>query len=285
MRYRCQHRLRVRWSEVDAQKIVFNGHYLTYVDTAVTEYWRALGLPFQQVLPRYGGDVFLRSATLDYRASARYDDWVDVGVRCERLGRSSLTMDCGLFARSRQLLSVQLVYVYADPAAGRSMEWPQGLRDWILAYEAGENMLAVELGPWSLLGSAAAALRREVFIAEQGVPEADEWDEADGASLHAIARNRLGDVVATARLLPAVDGQSRIGRMAVIQALRGAGFGHQLLSTLLQAARDRGDRCVLIHAQTAVQSFYLRAGFVAEGSPFVEAGIEHVVMRKRLDPD
>src|SRR5437588_11268071 len=70
----CAPRLRVRWAEVDMQKIVFNGHYLTYIDTAVAEYWREIGLPYPHVyFESYVSDVFLRKATLMYLGAASYD--------------------------------------------------------------------------------------------------------------------------------------------------------------------------------------------------------------------
>ena len=60
----CAPTLRVRWAEVDMQKIVFNGHYLTYIDTAIAEYWREIGLPYPQgYVERYGSDIYLRKAT------------------------------------------------------------------------------------------------------------------------------------------------------------------------------------------------------------------------------
>ena len=69
--FRLLHRLRVRWVEVDLQKIVFNGHYLMYFDTAVAGYWRALAMPYAQTLERLGGVLYVRKATVDYLASAR----------------------------------------------------------------------------------------------------------------------------------------------------------------------------------------------------------------------
>src|SRR3954463_988436 len=84
--FMCEHRLRVRWAEVDMQKIVFNGHYLTYIDTAIAEYWRAIGLPYPEgYVERYGQDVFLRKATVEYLGSARYDDVLAVACRVARL--------------------------------------------------------------------------------------------------------------------------------------------------------------------------------------------------------
>ena len=88
----CAPALRVRWAEVDMQKIVFNGHYLTYIDSAIAEYWREIGLPYPHgYVERYGSDIYLRKATLEYLGSARYDDLLTVCCRVARLGRSSMT--------------------------------------------------------------------------------------------------------------------------------------------------------------------------------------------------
>ena len=83
--------LRVRWAEVDMQKVVFNGHYLMYVDTAMGNWWRALALPYEDTLAALGGDLFVRKSTLEYLAPARYDDALEIGVRFESAGTSSLT--------------------------------------------------------------------------------------------------------------------------------------------------------------------------------------------------
>ena len=71
--FRFFDRLRVRWAEIDAQQIVFNGHYLMYFDTAVAGYWRALAMPYAPTMAQLGGDLFVRKATVEYEASARYD--------------------------------------------------------------------------------------------------------------------------------------------------------------------------------------------------------------------
>src|SRR6185436_19819798 len=115
----CAHRLRVRWAEVDMQKIVFNGHYLTYIDTAIAEYWREIGLPYPQgYVERFASDVYLRKATLEYLGSARYDDELAVCCRVARLGRSSMTFNFEIYrgAEAQALLTAELVYVNADPA-------------------------------------------------------------------------------------------------------------------------------------------------------------------------
>src|SRR5947199_7327406 len=88
--FRFLDRLRVRWAEIDAQQIVFNGHYLMYFDTAVAGYWRALAMPYAATMQSLGGDLFVRKATLEYLGSAVYDDVLDIGMRCARVGNSSM---------------------------------------------------------------------------------------------------------------------------------------------------------------------------------------------------
>lgn len=281
--YRCHLRLRVRWAEIDAQKIVFNAHYLTYADCAVTEYWRALALPYEETMQQLGGDVFLKKASVEYHASARLDDVLDVGMRCARIGTTSMVFDCGIFRGGERLVSVELVYVFADPATQSKRDVPPALRAVIERFEAGGEMVELRTGRWAELSAAATPLRTAVFVHEQGVPPEIELDELDAVSVHAVAINRLGRAVATGRLLPAEHGEGRIGRMAVARPLRGQRWGRLLLDTLVQAARERGDASVLLHAQCHAEGFYRRAGFVPEGEVFEEAGIAHIAMRQHLD--
>jgi YbgC/YbaW family acyl-CoA thioester hydrolase len=280
--FRFFDRLRVRWAEIDAQKIVFNAHYLMYFDTAVAGYWRALALPYAETMAQLEGDLFVRKATLEYLGSAHYDDLLDVGVRCARIGTSSLLFQGGVFAQDRLLVSCELVYVFADPSTQTSRPVPQAMREVLLGFEAGEAMVTVRTGEWAELGLHAAALRSRVFIEEQGVPAALEWDDADATCLHAVAFNRLGLALATGRLLREAPGVARIGRLAVSQAVRGSGIGRALLQALLQAASTRGDHRAVLSAQTSATAFYARAGFIAQGAPFQEAGIEHIEMARGL---
>lgn len=276
--FRHLERLRVRWAEVDLQGIVFNGHYLLYVDTAMGGWWRAMALPYQETMSHLGGDLFVRKATLEYHAPAGYDDLIDVGVRCERIGNSSMRFEVGVFRGDDALVSGELVYVFATPADKQPVAVPQALRDVISAFEAGQPVVQVQVGGWGELGPQAQAIRTEVFVQEQRIPAEMEWDAADADCLHAVARNRLGMPLGTGRLLEHVPGVAKIGRMAVRRALRGGRVGRAVLDALMQAARARGDREVLLHAQTSAAGFYLRAGFTPRGEPFEEAGIPHLEM-------
>lgn len=121
------------------------------------------------------------------------------------------------------------------------------------------------------------ALRHEVFVLGQGVPVDLEHDERDVECDHALAR-RNGVVVGTGRLLP----EGVIGRMAVAEGERRTGVGALVLAFLEQRARERGMPSVELHAQVHAAAFYDRAGYTPYGDRYLEAGIEHVSMRKDL---
>ena len=280
--FRFFDRQRVRWAEVDMQGIVFNGHYLMYFDTAVAGYWRAMAMPYPQTMAYLEGDLYVRKATLDYLASARYDDLLDVGVRCVRIGNSSLLFGAGVFRGDALLVGGELTYVFADPKTQSSQPVPPQLRTLLQDFEAGQPMLEVRLGSWDELGREAQAIRNEVFIEEQRIPKELEWDAADASCVHAVAYNRFGMALGTGRLLEHAPGVSKIGRMAVRQSLRGGSIGRALLDRLVGCAQQRGDRELLLHAQSSAAGFYARAGFSTRGAPFDEAGIAHVAMVRSL---
>lgn len=280
--FRCMHRLRVRWAEVDMQKIVFNAHYLMYIDTAMSEYWRALALPYEASMHILGGEMYVKKATVEYHASAKLDDTLDVGMRCARIGNSSCLFEAAIFCGDRLLVTGELVYVFADPATQTSTPVPAALRAMLEGYEAGAEMVEVRTGDWNTLGRDAARLRTAVFVREQGIPADVEADALDASARHAVLYNRLGQPVATGRLLQQAPGVSRIGRMAVDRSVRGAQWGRVLLAALVEAARARGDKQVQLHAQCSAQGFYERAGFTVAGAPYEEAGLAHVLMTQAL---
>jgi YbgC/YbaW family acyl-CoA thioester hydrolase len=280
--FRYREPLRVRWAEVDLQKIVFNGHYLMYVDTAVAGYWRAMALPYHDTMERLQGDLYVRKATLEYEGSARYDERLEVGIRCGRIGNSSMVFSAGVFRGEQVLVHGELVYVFADPHTQTSRPVPPELRAWLQAFEAGEPMVDVQLGDWALLQDEALRLRHAVFAQEQGIDAALMSDEADAAAVHALARNRAGLAVGSGRLVLLPDGTGKIGRMAVDAGLRGAGVGAALLQALVQAGRARGLPSLVLHAQATAEAFYRRAGWVPDGPVFEEAGMPHQAMRLPL---
>lgn len=241
--FRFHHRLRVRWVEVDAQQVVFNGHYLTYLDVAISEYWRHVGLPYPDAFEQVGGDIFVRRNTLEYHAPARLDDALDIGVRCERIGTSSITMCWAAWCNGRLLVTGEVVYVHVDAARGQSAPVPEALRRQLNAHEQGLPVNELTCGSWQDLAEAAGFVRRRVFVS--GERASDGPDHA------------------------------RIGRMAVLRSSRGIGLGQRVLRALIAQARQRGVRHLSLHAQVAAMPLYAREGFVAEGPVFDEVGIPH----------
>ena len=128
---------------------------------------------------------------------------------------------------------------------------------------------------------AALALRHEVFVVEQRVPleeEIDAHDETDALHLVAVEDGR---VVATCRLVP--EGETvKLGRMAVGAAARRRGIASRLLAEGEARARALGARRIALAAQTGALGLYERAGYAAYGERFMDAGIEHLMMEKRL---
>ncbi len=129
------HSLRVRWSEVDMQAIVFNGNYLNYFDVAFTEYWRETGLPDVIAQSEAGLELFARKAGIEYHAPARFDDMLEIGVRCSELGRSSMRFVLEIFKGDELLVSGEMMYVHADSRVRKSVPVPQEWRDVLTGFE------------------------------------------------------------------------------------------------------------------------------------------------------
>jgi len=217
--FRFFHRLRVRWAEVDLQKIVFNPNYLMYVDTALADYWRALALPYEQSLRAMGGDLFVRKSTLEFHASAVYDDVLDVGLRCARIGNSALQLVSGIFRGEELLVGAELVYVFADPVAKVSLPVPQVLRDLLTNFEQGQSPVRAVLGDWHSLQDAVSSLR-----------PAEPQDEA---AQHCVLYNAMNETIACGRLSPGPDPQ--VDGLLVSPLLRGAGWSHVVRQHLARA--------------------------------------------------
>ncbi|MHC5904567.1 GNAT family N-acetyltransferase [Streptomyces sp. S6] len=129
--------------------------------------------------------------------------------------------------------------------------------------------------------TACFTLRKEVFVAEQGVPEELEYDADDAGALHVLAVRDDGVPLGTGRLVD--EGEvGHLGRLAVTREARGLGVGAALVRAIEGAARERGFRAVELHAQTHALGFYERLGYEAYGAEFSEAGIAHRAMRRSL---
>jgi predicted GNAT family N-acyltransferase len=145
---------------------------------------------------------------------------------------------------------------------------------------AADGGYQVEHASWQHEADRAALMqvRRRVFIEEQQVPENEEWDEHDEVCFHLLARSRKRDAVGTARLHPS----GRVGRVAVLAEHRGHGVGLLLMTALLELARQRQVRRLILHSQVHALAFYSKLGFMPCSEAFVEAGIVHIEMQLDL---
>ena len=139
------------------------------------------------------------------------------------------------------------------------------------------NNLKIAIASWPDDEAILKQIRRTVFIEEQSVPEALEWDEHDQTATHFLVRVDNA-AVATARLK--TDGQ--IGRMAVLPAYRNQTIGQQLLSFVLATAVKQGISHVFLHAKVTAISFYKKQGFIEQGDIFMDANIPHREMFLRI---
>ncbi|MEV4938622.1 GNAT family N-acetyltransferase [Streptomyces zaomyceticus] len=138
---------------------------------------------------------------------------------------------------------------------------------------------------------ACFAVRREVFVEEQGVPRELEYDTYDATAVHVLAVREDGLPLGTGRLLHGADAVGRtgadasvgsLGRLAVSKAARGLGVGAALVRAVEEVARERGLSAVDLHAQTHALGFYERLGYEAYGPEFPDADMPHRAMRKVL---
>lgn len=132
--FRFFHPLRVRWSEVDPQRIVFNGHYLTYFDIGITEYFRHLGLRVSDP-GETGGEFYVRKASLDYHSPAFFDEELQIGVRIGRIGTSSLQFLIGIYRADLLLVSGEVIYVNTDPITRRPAPVSDVFRERVEGFE------------------------------------------------------------------------------------------------------------------------------------------------------
>jgi predicted GNAT family N-acyltransferase len=136
----------------------------------------------------------------------------------------------------------------------------------------------LEPGNWPADRDALYGVREEVFVVGQMVPRELEQDSLDASATHVLAKDWHGNAIGTGRLL--ADG--KIGRMAVLRHWRRRAVGQAMLVHLLDQARQQGLAEVYLQAQIDAVPFYLKNGFSSEGEQFLDAGILHVTMRRKI---
>ncbi len=131
------HPFRVRYSEIDGQGVVFNAHYLTYFDTAITEYFRALGFDQYADAQASGIDFHVVKSVIEYKAPVRFDWELDVGVRVARIGNSSLVFELAIFLKggTEALVTGEIVWVYTNQETHRPVTIPASMRALIATRE------------------------------------------------------------------------------------------------------------------------------------------------------
>jgi YbgC/YbaW family acyl-CoA thioester hydrolase len=252
---------------------------MTYFDTAFSDYWRQLALPYEDSMQALGGELFMKKATVEYFASARYDDELSVGWVLHQLGNSSCRFTGAIFRGHTLLTSGELLYVFADAHTQQSKPIPTALREAFTSHKEKLPSVKVQTGTWAELEAAASQVRQTVFVHEQGIPQEEEWDAADAKAHHAVAFNVMGHPVATGRLIEEASGKTaRIGRMAVLRTLRGTSLGSQVFTALVNVAKTQGYKELNLHAQCSAQYFYERLGCQTRGDIFDEVGIPHIEM-------
>ena len=140
----------------------------------------------------------------------------------------------------------------------------------------------LDLAPSASTLTAAAVLRHQVFVVEQGVAATIERDGRDGEALHVAVHAQSGDIVGTGRLMVGA-GFVKVQRVAVASERRGEGLGRLVMRGLESIAIARGAGEVRLSSQEDAVPFYERLGYVGQGAPFLEAGIVHLAMTKAVE--
>ena len=144
--------------------------------------------------------------------------------------------------------------------------------------KSGDCMYQVKHGRWDQLQQDAKLIRTQVFICEQGITEADEWDDQDVISQHFVIYDQ-DQPIATARLLQ----NHSVGRVAVVKAYRGQGLGQMIMLEIISYAQKQGLSVLTLSSQVHAISFYEKLGFTVQGNPYDECGISHIEMTMNLN--
>jgi acyl-CoA thioester hydrolase len=134
--FRFYHQLRVRFAETDMQGIVFNGNYLTYYDVAWTEYFRALGIQWKDLI-NMGADTVLARTQMEFKAPAHFDELLEVYTRVSKIGNTSITFEFEIYVQNDEHLigAASSLYVCIDPQTLRPIRVPDELRSRIAEFE------------------------------------------------------------------------------------------------------------------------------------------------------
>lgn len=134
--YRFSHRLRVRYSEIDGQKIVFNAHYSTYIDIATTEYFRTiLGDQMLSLAESHTFDPVLKKITIEFIKPAKLDDFLDIHCRIVQIGTTSFQLHHTITRGEEILAEAEVVQVNYDTEFSQAIPIPEEIKQKITRYE------------------------------------------------------------------------------------------------------------------------------------------------------
>ena len=138
--FKFSHQMRVRYSEIDAQGVVFNAHYLTYFDVGHTEYMREMNFDYSGMVKETNVDFHLAKATVEYKQPIKFDTLMDVCVRVSRLGNSSMTLVFEIYeaGTDRLLASGENVDVCVNLATHKPVPIPEGFANVMRAFEGSD---------------------------------------------------------------------------------------------------------------------------------------------------
>ena len=141
--------LRVRWMECDAQRIVFNGAYMGYLEVGQAEYFRNLGFSIYRLAQRGYFDSAVVKVEIEYKAPARVDDMLDLHVRVSRIGNTSLTLNIEIYPQGSETLltTIQSVYVGYHAESGATRPVPEEMRELINHFEETGTVLPLDRFP------------------------------------------------------------------------------------------------------------------------------------------
>ncbi|MGE5544693.1 MAG: acyl-CoA thioesterase [Bacillota bacterium] len=142
--YRFRHQLRVRYAEIDGQMIVFNSHYLTYLDIGITEYFRNLGMAMTNPTEKPVFDFALVKTTLEFKGSGFFDDILNIYVKVSKLGKSSFVTNFMIRkeGETAPIVLAESIYAGYDMTVKRSVPIPDEVRNLIETFEKTAPVLA-----------------------------------------------------------------------------------------------------------------------------------------------
>ncbi len=135
--FRFFHRLRIRYSEVDWQGIVFNAHYLTYMDVAVTEYFRSMRIDYKRLAQEGKMDMAVVKTTLEFKSSAMFDEELEIGTRISNMGNTSYSVEFEIYKMGLEdlIFRAQTIYVNYNIVKRRAEPVPEFFRSVVQNFE------------------------------------------------------------------------------------------------------------------------------------------------------